>query len=265
MNVLKREIKGSIKILGIWSVVIIIFVASGLYKYTGFDASGMDITVLMDSMPKMVLAVFGFTSFDLNKATGFYGIIFQYIMLMGGFFAAHMGFNTLVKEERDNTTEFLMVRPISRRRIVIEKWAANLFAILVFVAVSFVTSIIGLKLVVPEENLMKVIINLHLALFLVEFFLMNMALLIATVMKKINKVSSIVMSLVFAFYILGILIDFNDAFQVLRMLCPLRYFSVSEIIDGGRLGLIYSIVTIVVGLGFTLVSLPIYEKRDLNV
>lgn len=265
MNILKREIKGSIKILIIWSVVIIIFVASGLYKYTGFDASGMDITVLMDSMPKMVLAVFGFTSFDLNKATGFYGIIFQYIMLMGGFFAAHIGFNTLVKEERDNTTEFLMVRPISRRRIVIEKWAANLFAILVFVAVSFIVSIVGLKLVVPEENLIKVIINLHLALFLVEFFLMNMGLLIATVMKKINKVSSIVMSLVFEFYILGILIDFNDAFQVLRILCPFRYFSVSEIIDGGRLGLIYSIVTIGVGLGFTLVSLPIYEKRDLNV
>lgn len=265
MNVLKREIKGSIKILIIWAVVIIIFVASGLYKYTGFDASGMDITVLMDSMPKMVLAVFGFTSFDLNKATGFYGIIFQYIMLMGGFFAAHMGFNTLVKEERDNTTEFLMVRPISRRRIVVEKWTANLFAILVFVAVSFVTSIIGLKLVVPEENLMKVIINLHLALFLVEFFLMNMGLLIASVMKKINKVSSIVMSLVFAFYILGILIDFNDVFQVLRILCPFRYFSVSEIIDGGRLGLIYSVVTIFGGLGCTLVSLPIYEKRDLNV
>lgn len=85
MNVFKREVKGSVKALFIWAIVIIVFIAAGLYKYTGFDASGMDISVLMDSMPKMVLAVFGLSTFDLNKATGFYGIIFQYIVLMGVF------------------------------------------------------------------------------------------------------------------------------------------------------------------------------------
>ncbi len=265
MNVLKREVKSSIKTLIIWSVVIIVFVAAGLYKYTGLGASGMDISILIESMPKMVLAVFGFTSFDLNKATGFYGIIFQYIMLMGGFFAAHIGFNTLVKEERDNTTEFLMVRPISRRKIVTEKWLANLIEILVFTAVSFIASIIGLKLVVPEENLMKVIINLHLSLFIVQFLLMTIGIIIASVMKKTNKVSSIVMSLVFVFYVLGILIDFNEAFGVLRVLCPFKYFSISEIIDGGSVDLIYSIVTISGGIGLSLASLPIYDKRDLNI
>ena len=134
----------------------------------------MDISVLMDSMPKMVLAVFGFSTFDLNKATGFYGIIFQYIVLMGGCFAAHIGFNTLVKEERDNTTEFLMVKPISRRRILLEKLLANIVEILIFTVVSFIASIIGLKLLVPKESLLNVIVNLHLGLIMVQLLLMTM-------------------------------------------------------------------------------------------
>ncbi len=265
MNVLKREVKGSIKALFIWSVVIIIFIAAGLYKYTGFDASGMDISVLMDSMPKMVLAVFGFSSFDLNKATGFYGIIFQYIVLMGGFFAAHIGFNTLVKEERDNTTEFLMVKPISRRKIVLEKLLANVVEILVFTVVSFGSSIIGLEILVPEENLLSVLINLHLGLIMVQLLLMTMGVFVASMLKKNNKVSSIVMSTVFVFYVIGVLIDFNDAFEVLKIICPFKYFNAAEIIAGESLSLVYSILTLAVGTIFTSISIPIYEKRDLNI
>lgn len=265
MNVLKREIRGSIKSLLIWSAIIIAFIAAGLYKYTGLGASGMDISILIESMPKMVLAIFGFTSFDLNKAMGFYGIIFQYIMLMGGFFAANIGFNTLVKEERDKTTEFLMVRPISRRQIVIEKWIANFIEIIIFIGVSFIASIIGLKFVVPEENLISVLLNLHIALLLILFFIMTMGLLIAAVMKKTSKVSGLVMGLVFMFYMLGILIDFNENFEVLRVLCPLKYFSISGIIDGKSSSIIYYLITIIGGVGLSILSIPVYEKRDLNI
>lgn len=265
MKVFKREVKGSFKALFIWAIVIIVFIAAGLYKYTGFDASGMDISVLMDSMPKMVLAVFGFSSFDLNKATGFYGIIFQYITLMGGFFGAHIGFSTLVKEERDNTTEFLMVKPISRRRILLEKLFANIVEILIFTAVSFIASFIGLKLLVPKENLLNVIVNLHLGLIMVQLILMTMGLFAGAVLKKTDKVSSIIMSTVFVFYVFSVLIDFNSSFEFLRIICPFKYFNAAEIIAGESLSLVYSILVLAVGAIFTSISIPIYEKRDLNI
>ncbi|WP_404988034.1 ABC transporter permease subunit [Clostridium culturomicium] len=265
MNVFKREVKGSVKALFIWAIVIIVFIAAGLYKYTGFDASGMDISVLMDSMPKMVLAVFGLSTFDLNKATGFYGIIFQYIVLMGVFFAAHIGFNTLVKEERDNTTEFLMVKPISRRRILLEKLLANIVEILIFTAVSFIASVNGLKLLIPKENLINVIVNLHLGLIMVQLLLMTMGLFVASILKKTNKVSSIIMSTVFVFYVFSVLIDFNDSFEFLRIICPFKYFNAAEIIGGENLSLVYSIIALVGVIIFTSLSIPSYEKRDLNI
>lgn len=265
MNVFKKEVKGSIKSLVIWSIVIIIFIAAGLYKYTGFDASGMDISVLVDSMPKMVLAVFGFSSFDLNKATGFYGIIFQYIVLMGGFFAAHIGFNTLVKEERDNTTEFLMVKPIPRRKIVLEKLSANVVEILIFTLVSFIASIIGLIILIPEENLLRVIVNLHLGLIIVQVLLMAMGLLIASILKKSNKVSSIVMSTVLVFYVISVLIDFNDSFELLRIICPFKYFNAARIIAGEGLSILYTVIALAVAGIFSVLSISFYEKRDLNV
>lgn len=265
MNVFKREVKGSFKSLVIWSVVIIVFVAAGLYKYTGFDASGMDISVLMDSMPKMVMAVFGMSAFDLNKATGFYGIIYQYILLMGGFFAAYIGFNTLVKEERDNTTEFLMVKPISRRRIVLEKLTANMVQLMIFTIISFLSSVIGLKILIPKEDLLSVLINLHLGMFMVQLILMAMGLMISSVMKNTSKVSSIVMSTVFVFYVISVLIDFNDAFEVLRIVCPFKYFNPAQIIAGDSLSLLYCIISLAGAIVFSSLSIPIYEKRDLNI
>ena len=265
MNVFKKEVKESIKVLFIWSIVIVIFIAAGLYKYTGFEAGGMDISVLMDSMPKMVLAVFGFSNFDLNKATGFYGIIFQYILLMGGFFAAHIGFNTLVKEERDRTTEFLMVKPIFRRKILSQKYLANVVEVGIFTIISFVVSIIGLKLLVPEENLLGVVANLHLALVLVQILLMSMGVFAASILKNASKVSTIVMSLVSLFYISGVLIDFSDRFEILRWICPFKYFNVAEIISGDSLSLVYSGITLVIVIIFIVFSITMYERRDLNV
>lgn len=264
MKVFRRELKSSIKMLLIWVIVIALFIAAGMTKYKGYSAGGMDITALLDKFPPIILAMFGFTGFNLEAVEGFYGIIFQYLVLMAGFFSAHIGCNTILKEERDKTTEFLLVKPISRRKVVFEKWLSNIISLVVFAVAAFIISIVALKAVAPDSNITTIIFKLNLTMFLVEFFIMNIGMFMASALKYSNKMSGYAMYLVFIFYLLAMVIDYNEAFHVMTILCPLRYFNVADIVNGISISFVYYIVSVLGGIILLFSSLHLYNKRDLN-
>ena len=67
---------------------------------------GQSINDLMADMPKSLKAVMGFSDVDLSKISGYYSILFVYLLLMATIHAAMLGATIIAKEERDKTLNF---------------------------------------------------------------------------------------------------------------------------------------------------------------
>ena len=132
MNVFIVEMKAHRNVLIIWAVGIIFMVVAGMGKYVALSSSGQSMNDLFAQMPKSMQTLFGIGSFDLSKASGYYGMLFLYLALMATIHAIMLGANIISKEERDKTAEFLFSKPISRNKIITAKLAAAFMNILIF-------------------------------------------------------------------------------------------------------------------------------------
>jgi len=141
MNIFLREIKANTKSLILWSIGMFFMIISGMVKYSGFSASGQSMNEIMSQVPKSIRAVLGMGDFDLTKASGFYGMLYLYLLIMVTIHASMLGANIISKEERDKTTEFLMVKPVSRTGIITAKLLAALANVIILNIVTLALSI----------------------------------------------------------------------------------------------------------------------------
>src|SRR3954465_709234 len=126
MNIFLKEMKYYRKSLVFWRMGVFLMGASGMMKYESLSSSGQPMNEMLAGMPKSLLAVLGIGEFDLSTATGYYGLLFIYLLLMATIHAAMLGATIIAKEERDKTTEFLFVKPVSRTKVITAKLLAAL-------------------------------------------------------------------------------------------------------------------------------------------
>ena len=184
MNIFIREIKAHRKSLIIWGVCMILMIVSGMSKYGGSIASGQSMNELMSKMPKSMQAIIGSGSFDLSKASGYYGILFLYLVLMATIHATMLGTDIIAKEERDRTFEFLMVKPISRKTIITSKLLAALVNIVIFNIITFVFSIMMVSYYGKGEAVTGDIAILMLGMFILQLIFLLIGTSIAAISKN---------------------------------------------------------------------------------
>ena len=147
--------------------------------------------ILFAQMPKSMLAIFGIGTFDLSKASGYYGMLFLYLVLMATIHAAMLGADIISKEERDKTAEFLLSKPISRNKIITSKLLAALMNILIFNIITLVSSIIIVGKYSKGEAVSADIVILMGGMFILQLIFMLIGTAIAAVSKNPKTATSI--------------------------------------------------------------------------
>jgi ABC-2 type transport system permease protein len=264
MNIFKREMKANRKALIIWSLGVIFMVLSGMGKYSSLEGTGQSMNALMADMPKSLQAIMGTGSLDISKPIGYYGMLFLYLAVMAAIHASMLGANIIAKEERDKTIEFLLVKPISRSRMMTSKLLAVLVNIIIFNLVTFATSVGMLKKYGGEDTTGDITI-LMIGMFFLQLIFMAAGASIASIYKKSKKATSLATGILLFTFILSIAIDMNDKLDVLKYFTPFKYFDAKIILlegglDGMYLGLSASIILILI-----ISTYVFYQKRDMNV
>ena len=90
MNIFIKELKGNIKSLIIWSVIILLFVMVGFSKFSAY-AGNPELLVILDNMPQAVLESLSLKAFDLTTVPGFYGIMHLYFCFYPFHRCSHVG------------------------------------------------------------------------------------------------------------------------------------------------------------------------------
>lgn len=265
MNLYRQEIKSYLKTMFFWILGIIFMVAAGIGKYEAFSSGGsQDISVIMKSLPKAFIAIFGLAGIPIDSFGGFYGMIYAYITIMGAVFAIMIGSGILAKEERDKTAEFLMVKPISRMKILLIKLLAASTLVLVFVAVTWGTSSAIINTVSPQDPITQEVAFMMIALFIIMMFYLTISFFMAAFLKDAKKSSQLSLTVMLTSYMLGVLMGIVDNTDFLRVLVPFQYFRVTELLDL-QLNGFYLIFTAVVSVIAIAASAYYYPKRDLMI
>ena len=265
MNVFFHEMRETRKSLIIWSVGMVLLLASSMGKYAGLTASGQSVNDLMGQMPKSLQALWGIGIFDLSTAGGYYAILFIYLAVMATIHAAMLGANIISKEERDKTAEFLFVKPASRNKIISQKLLAVLTNIVIFNIVTLVSSILLVQQYSNGEDVTGDIVTLMVGLFMLQLIFMFIGTAIAAVSKKPKKAASLATGILLITFILSIVIEINSTLEGLKYLTPFKYFEAKTLLMGGGFDAIYVTLSVLIIAGLCAVTYQAYKKRDLNV
>jgi len=265
MNLYRQEMKSYFKTMVFWILGIIFMVGAGIGKYEAFAAGGsQDISVIMKSLPKAFIAIFGLAGIPIDSFGGFYGMIYAYVTIMGAVFAIMIGSGILAKEERDKTAEFLMVKPITRSKILLIKLLAASTLVLIFVAVTWGTSAAIIIKVSPDNPITNELAYMMVAMFFIMMFYLTIAFFMAAFLKDAKKSSQLSLTIMLTSYMLGVLMGIVDNTDFLRILVPFQYFRVTELLDQ-TLNPFFLGFTTVVSVAAIVASAYYYPKRDLMI
>lgn len=265
MNLYMRELKSYWKAMTFWSLGIIFMVGAGIGKYSAFTSSGTaNLSELFESMPKAFFAIFGLAGIPVDTFGGYYGMIYAYVAIMGAVFAVMIGSGILAKEERDKTAEFLMVKPITRTRILAIKLVAALTLVLIFVGVTYALSLVTIAQVSPDDRINGELALMMLALTLVMVFYLSVSFFLAAYLKEAKKSSQMALLVMLGSYLVSVAMGIIDNLEFLRVAVPFQYFRVVDLLDL-KLDPVYLLVVLGVSALSIGLSLYYYPKRDLMI
>jgi len=265
MSIFLRELKAHRYGLLFWCLGMVALIASGMGKFAAYQAAGQSIVMMMATVPKTVLIVFGMSGFDLTKASGFFGVLFLYIALMGAVHASLLGANIISKEERDRTSEFLFTRPITRASVLTSKMLAGLVNIIVLNVTTTVSAIYFVGYFSKGESVNKDIALMMAGLFFMQLIFFAIGAMVAGFVHKPKSAASISTSIMFTTFLLAYLVNLNEKLDLLKYLSPFKYYDAAVLMKDGRLDPAYIALSVAIVGAAVFGTYYFYKKRDLTV
>ncbi|MFD0590386.1 ABC transporter permease subunit [Paenibacillus sp. GCM10027627] len=266
MNVFSREMKASVKSLLIWTVGILLMVWSGMAKYSTLSESSDAVGELMADLPKAMQAILGIGSLDLSTAMGYFGMLYLYLLVMAAIHSSMLGANMMAKEERDKTAEFLLVKPISRARLLAVKLTAAIVLVLLFNAAMTASSFL---FVVPYTDggasaIASDMFRLMLGMLLAQLLFLSIGMAIASAGRRPKRAVAISAAVMMATFLLSIGMDLGDGLDALGYFTPFKYFEASMLLTDG-----FDPVYVALSAAVSAISLAIafagYTRRDMQL
>lgn len=264
MNVFLRELKANRKALIIWSVCMFLLILSGMSKYTVYSSGGPAIDAF-NKMPFTLRALLGIGSIEVTKMSGFFAFLFAYIEITVAVHAVLLGSGIISKEERDKTTEFLMVKPVSRKTIITSKFLAALFNIVVINIVSLLSSIAMVDAYNKGKDVTGEVFMFMISMFIVQLIFLSLGALFAGFMKNPKASGSLATAVLIGCYVISKITDLTDRINFINILSPFKYFSYQRIIEGNGLSIVIVILSLLLVAAFSASTFYFYLKRDLKV
>jgi len=264
MNVFLRELKANKKALIIWSVCMFLGVLSGMGKYTAYSAGGQ-YNKIFENIPYSIKALLGMGSFDVTTMSGYFAMLFLYIEIAAAIHAVLLGAGIIAKEERDKTTEFLMIKPVSRDTIITSKLLAAFVNVVILNIVTLVSSLVMVAAYNKGNDISSEIVMFMLSMFIIQLIFLSLGTALSAFLKNPKTSGSLAAGILFAAFVISKITDITDKLNALNLLSPFKYFSYVHLAEGNGLDLTAVILSLGLVSIFCISTYIFYRKRDLHV
>ncbi len=245
------------------------WVALGMGSMTGYFAvlfptysKIIDLDSILEKMGPAA-KLMGASAGDASSLVGFLHIeLFSMILpaLMVAF-AAGMASGFTAAEESRGTIDVLLSYPVSRRRLVLEKWVAVMIGCAVAAVIVWLFAIAGAAASassLPADNLAAAL--LMLVLLGLDFG--AMALAVSSGTGNRGAAIGIAVALMVVMYLADALATIVDGLNAIRPLSLFRYYMGGDPLRNG-LNLADAAVLAAVAAAFLAISVFLFERRDL--
>ena len=227
MTLMKHEMRqGKISLL-VWTISIAFLIAMCIMLFPEMKGEMDSVSKLFASMGSFSSA-FGMDKVNFGTLLGFYVVECGNILGLGGaFFASLCAVTVLAKEEKDRTSEFLLTHPVSRARIVGEKFCAVVLQIVIMNLLVFGVSVASVALI-GEKIPWKELGLLHLAYFLLQLELAGICFGISAFLRRGSM--GIGLGIAVLMYFLNLIANIADSAKFLKYITPFGYVEGADIV-----------------------------------
>lgn len=265
MNIFKQEFNMKIKSIIIWSLSLAGFIIfyMAFFPSLGKDSKALD--SIMNSLPKEMLQALGLREgLSISSIVGYFTLTFTLIQLAIAIQSTNYGFSILTEEERELTADFLMTKPISRRKVYLSKFIAAFLSLIITAMVLAVGCFIALELFNGGQSYETInVIKLLLTLPIFQLVFLSLGMIISLFFKKVRSVLSLSMGLAIGLYVVNSVRGIIDS-NILGYFTPYYYFEPGAIVLNGE----YDWKLLLIGVSIIVISLIssyiVYNKRDIH-
>lgn len=265
MKLFMQELKVNVRPSIIWSLTMVFLVYSGMMKYGAFEKTGESVNEIFAQMPPALMTIMGMESgADLTSVAVFYSIFYLYFVLLAAVHALMTGAIIVGKEERDKTAEFLLVKPITRFQILVEKILAALVHVLLLNLVTLVSSFIAVNPYAKGINYFSDIVLVCAGLFLVQVIFFGLGICLGGAIHRSKTATGIGGGIILATFMIKVLIDLNKDLVNLKVLTPFSYFTGESLMLKNELDLTLAGLAIVAGIALSAIGIWRFKVRDIH-
>jgi len=265
MNIFFQELRYRRKAQIGWVAAIIVFMALSVVKFDSLSKDTAASKVLLDQFPATIQAVFGMTGLDMTSLSGYFGILFIYILVILSVHAGMLGAGVLADEERDKTTEFLLVKPRSRSMIITQKLLAGFVYVATLWGVVVITTVASTLTVSNTGEFMRNFWHFMLALGITQLVVFSLGALAASWTKDPKLPTRLIAIVVFVSYLIFALVKLAPNLGALKYFSLFCYFDAVNIINDGKLQLLSLIIFGALFATGVIGTYIFYRRRDVSV
>lgn len=202
---------------------------------------------------------------DLGSFTGFLNVEMYQIFwsLILPTLIAYVSASLISEEIEAKTIDMLMSNPVSRRRIVLEKFLGMLPMILI---VNFATmgTVYGMALVIGESISISHLLLAHV--WAIPYFLavVGISLLVSTFIDKKMKASIVAMAIVVGMYLFESISQLVPEYEEIGIVSLVHYYDPSDLLIHGDMEVTGPIVLIIVTIAALTAAVVQFDRRDIT-
>lgn len=260
MTLYKHEMKMNLKSLIIWTLCVGLLCFGCILLYTSLEDSIQEVADIYSNMGSMSVAL-GMDKMSLATLTGFYATEIAMMHGLGGaMFAAILGTGVLSKEEAGHTSEFLNVLPVSRGKILFQKYMAVISNIVIFNMVCVAMYLLGFILM-KEDISGKEMAVYHFAQVFMQIEIGTIGFAISAFTKKNLMGAGLGMAILM--FAMDMMCRIIPAIENLKYITPFYYSNGADIFTSGKI----DAAMLGVGAGITVAAIVAawikYQRKDL--
>ncbi|MGN1370137.1 MAG: ABC transporter permease subunit [Aristaeellaceae bacterium] len=261
MTLIKHELRQGKTSFLIWTASIAFFIAVCIFMFPEMKGQMETVNAVFASMGAFT-AAFGMDKLNFGTLIGFYAVECGNILGLGGaFFASFCAGSMLSKEEKDKTAEFLLTHPVSRTRIITEKWLAVCIQITAMNLIIYAVSV-GSIAAVGEAIPWKALTLMHLAYYLLQLELAGICFGISAFLRKGSL--GVGLGIATMMYFLNLIANIADSAAFLKYITPFGYCEGADIVANGHLDAAYVLIGAVIGLCGVATAYLQYTRKDIH-
>lgn len=265
MNIFNHEFNMKKKSILIWSLSLAGFFIfyMAFFPTLAKDSSGFE--SIMDSFPEELLTAMGLSKdLSLSSLIGYFSLTYTMILLAVGIQSANYGFSILSEEERELTADFLMTKPVSRRKIYLSKLYAAFLSLFITALVVAMGGFISLVLFSGGEPYKtSYVLMLFATIPIFQLIFLSLGMVISLFFRKVRSVLTLSMGLVIGLYTVSSIRGLLDS-DLLGYFTPFHYFEPGDILKTGQYNLSLLLLSLaIIGLSIG-GSFILYKKRDIH-